>query len=135
MLDELATRDVPAAKHQAPALTPLEESRAVAAMEHRRRVEWLMTAEDATKSIDELLEDLVNRPAWHREAACRGVDRSEIFFPQRGSGRPAEALAYCERCTVRAQCLDTAVRLSEAVVGVWGGTSARERRGLRRGAA
>ena len=50
----------------------------------------------------------VRRELWQRDAECRGVD-PELFFPDRGA-RITEALAACERCTVRAECLDYALR-------------------------
>jgi WhiB family redox-sensing transcriptional regulator len=78
-----------------------------------------------------LLAELVNRPAWHFEAACRGRDPA-LFFPARGEGGPFAALAYCEGCSVRSQCLAAALEVPST--GVWGGTTGLERRGLRRGA-
>ena len=54
------------------------------------------------------LEELVNGPAWRRSAACRGAD-PDLFFPERGSHRPVEALAYCEECSVRSECLASAL--------------------------
>ena len=81
-------------------------------------------AAEGTKDIHEVLEELIDLKGWHRQAACRGAEHPEIFFPERGSGRPDDALSYCERCTVRAPCLGAALELSDhAVVGVWGGTS------------
>lgn len=73
------------------------------------------------------IEDLVARPAWHQEAACRGAD-PDLFFPERGQS-VAPARELCDRCPVRAECLD--VGLGERF-GIWGGTSERERRHLRR---
>jgi len=43
-----------------------------------------------------------------------------------------EALSYCCRCEVRAECLESAFALGQQAVGVWGGTSARERRDAKR---
>jgi Transcription factor WhiB len=45
-------------------------------------------------------------------------------------------MSYCTRCEVRLQCLEHALDLGQWSVGVWGGTSGRERtlarrRGLR----
>jgi hypothetical protein len=74
--------------HQAPTLTDLEVARADAAMTQRLTVEWLMSTEEAP-DFEVVLAELVNRPAWHRQAACRGVD-PELFFPERGQAtRPA----------------------------------------------
>ena len=63
---------------------------------------------------------------WRLHAACAGVD-PEVFLPTRGE-TPEEALSYCCRCEVRAECLEAAFDLGQQAVGVWGGTSARERR-------
>jgi len=59
----------------------------------------------------------------------RGLDPA-LFFPARGEGRPFAALAYCEACSVRSQCLAAALEVPST--GVWGGTTGLERRGLRR---
>lgn len=62
-------------------------------------------------------------------ATCRGAG-PDLFFPERGE-RTAPALAYCEGCSVRQECLEVEERF---VVGVWGGTTGRQRR-LHRGVA
>ena len=119
---------------QAPTLTPLEAARADAAMTERRNVEWMM-ASDETPDFEILLAELVNRPAWHRQAACRGVD-PDLFFPERGSRRYVEALAYCQDCPVRQECLASAFEFGERwTMSIWGGTTGRDRKGLRRGVA
>lgn len=70
----------------------------------------------------------VRRELWQRDAECRGVD-PELFFPDRGA-RITEALAACERCTVRAECLDYALRTHQDQ-GIWGGIPGRKLRRLR----
>jgi WhiB family transcriptional regulator, redox-sensing transcriptional regulator len=70
---------------------------------------------------------------WRTRAACAGVD-PEVFLTERGAS-PEPALAYCRRCEVRTECLEAALDLNQRAVGVWGGTSARERRDARRGGA
>lgn len=66
---------------------------------------------------------------WIRHAACRGVD-PDLFFPTRG-GDVRAAKKVCAGCEVRAECLDYA--LTEHLThGIFGGTSERERRRLRR---
>lgn len=73
----------------------------------------------------------VDEEGWRSQAACRGV-ATELFFP--GPDQPrraAEARAVCEGCPVAVQCLEFAVRTDQRW-GIWGETSERERRRLRR---
>lgn len=67
--------------------------------------------------------------SWQAKAACLEVE-PEIFFPERGGSSKA-ARSVCSRCEVRVQCLRYALRNREQF-GIWGGTSERERRKLRR---
>ena len=121
---------IDAAAHE-PTLSEVDEHRVEVKLAQRRRIESLMASEDMP-DIDELVEQFVNRPWWHRWAACRGLG-SELFFPERGTGRPLEALAYCDECRVRQQCLAEALSHADHYAqGVWGGTSGRERRQMRR---
>ncbi|HSP04945.1 MAG TPA: WhiB family transcriptional regulator [Acidimicrobiales bacterium] len=61
--------------------------------------------------------------------ACRGAD-PDLFFPDRGESlEPAKRI--CSECVVRDECLEHALASGERF-GVWGGTSERERRRLRR---
>ena len=72
--------------------------------------------------------------SWRDEAACVGVP-VDVFFP--GVGESIwEALELCLPCPVRAECLDWCLsNLSSHydMAGVWGGTSPRDRRAIRRG--
>lgn len=73
-------------------------------------------------------------PPWMRDAACRGMD-PELFFPEKGASWDVqEARGVCAGCPVRTECLTYAMDHTERH-GVWGGTSERERRRLRRGEA
>lgn len=66
--------------------------------------------------------------AFVDRGACRGEDQN-LFYPQLGeSAAPAKAL--CSECPVKAECLAWA--LAHEKQGIWGGTSERERRRLRR---
>ena len=68
---------------------------------------------------------------WQARAACSEVEVDpEIFFPERGGSSKA-ARAVCERCDVREKCLEYALNNKEQF-GIWGGTSERERRRLRK---
>jgi WhiB family redox-sensing transcriptional regulator len=66
---------------------------------------------------------------WQTHARCTEVD-PEIFFPERGGSSKA-ARQVCSQCSVRDQCLEYALNNKEQF-GIWGGTSERERRRLRR---
>lgn len=66
---------------------------------------------------------------WRQRAACRGMD-PDLFFPGRGDDA-REAKAVCATCCVVEQCLDYAVGAGIRM-GIWGATSERERRRLRR---
>jgi WhiB family redox-sensing transcriptional regulator len=67
-------------------------------------------------------------PRWQDQALCRGVD-PEVFFPTiGGTAIPAKSL-YCSGCPVSDPCLEAGLHEN---FGVWGGTSERERRKIRR---
>ena len=66
---------------------------------------------------------------WQTNARCTEVD-PEIFFPERG-GSSKNARAVCEKCAVKVDCLEYALNNKEQF-GIWGGTSERERRKIRR---
>jgi hypothetical protein len=85
------------------------------------------TSNERNATAEELLE-MIQRPGWWAQAACRGVG-VEIFFPHRGE-ETAEALAYCRRCSVTEQCRATADSLpyKSHTGGIWGGTTGRMRR-------
>jgi WhiB family transcriptional regulator, redox-sensing transcriptional regulator len=73
-----------------------------------------------------VLAELANRPAWQRQAACRQVG-IEIFFAERGRST-GPATAICDTCSVREECLGTALA-DPATQGIWSGLSQRGRRG------
>ena len=71
---------------------------------------------------------------WRDRAACRAVP-TEWFFPV---GRTADSVqqteaakAICRSCPVRESCLGFALETNQEV-GIWGGATEDERRGLRR---
>lgn len=86
---------------------------------------------DAVEIVDVVDEGLrvATREDWVADAACRGMN-AELFYPGRGDSTAA-ARAACASCPVSAQCLEYALRIGEKH-GIWGNTSERERRALRR---
>jgi WhiB family redox-sensing transcriptional regulator len=68
---------------------------------------------------------------WMDDAACRG--RTDVeFFPEVGyNGKAPKALALCNNCPVKDDCLDFALE-NNIEHGIWGGTNPRQRKQLRR---
>ena len=65
---------------------------------------------------------------WKHLGACVGKDR-DLFFPDSSRWGEVRAKAICESCDVRAQCMDYAIEFNE--VGIWGGTTERERKRIK----
>ena len=77
---------------------------------------------------------LLERPAWQKHAACRGLGpKGPVnFFPERGENqRPA--LAICATCPVHQECFNYAMEHGEHF-GIWSSTE-RQRRRIRKAAA
>ena len=73
--------------------------------------------------------DWTNVPDW-TGAACKAPGVEVNFFPGRGD-EADEAKAICAGCEMRDRCLDYALG-DRSLVGIWGGTSQRERARIRR---
>jgi WhiB family redox-sensing transcriptional regulator len=116
-------------REQAPTLSEFEEARAYAHTVGRVALESLMASEDMP-DVGALLAELISRPTWHARAACRGEDVS-TFILERGQSDKA-AQRVCASCPVRGECAGYAMADPE-LVGVWGGTSGRQRRAMREG--
>jgi len=68
---------------------------------------------------------------WRQDANCRGLSPS-LFFPERGESTK-HAMAVCAACTVAAECLAYGLTLrGREGAGIWGGTTERQRRNIRR---
>jgi len=88
---------------------------------------WVTPAQILARRAEQAASQFPDR--WLQDAACRGVE-TEVFFPERGDTmRHREAMSVCAGCPVRLDCL--AANINEGP-GVFGGTSAVERRRLRR---
>jgi|SRR6185503_15307936 len=66
---------------------------------------------------------------WEHRALCRRVN-PEVF---EDPAHEETALAICQRCPVRIQCLEYALNLTPAPEGVWGQTTFEERQKIKRG--
>lgn len=75
--------------------------------------------------------------AWRNHAACLEED-PELFFPEGESERYQRqidaALEVCGSCPVVDECLSYALEADQRT-GIWGGTTAEQRRRLRVGAS
>lgn len=90
--------------------------------------DYRLTALDLD-ALGGLLAELLRPPAWHRDAAC--LEHPEVtFFLDKGQSA-APALAVCAGCLAVENCKAYAVDTGQQA-GVWGGTSPRGRRALRR---
>lgn len=67
---------------------------------------------------------------WRESALCAQIDVGDIFYPELGqSGEDAKRI--CRICPVSQWCLNEALTADEWH-GIWGGTSPKERRRIRR---
>ncbi len=70
---------------------------------------------------------------WRARAACSGYPNT-LFFPvsdDAGDANVERAMAVCAACPVIEDCLEYALETNQRA-GIWGGTSERERKSLRR---
>jgi WhiB family redox-sensing transcriptional regulator len=71
----------------------------------------------------------MERDGWRSLAACKGAE-PDLWFPEPGEdARPA--LAVCDGCPVRRECLADALHAPEKF-GIWGGLPEVGRRAIRR---
>lgn len=69
--------------------------------------------------------------SWMKHALCKDHD-TELFYPETGeTAQSKKAIMICKGCSVRAECLYSALSSPETF-GVWGGYSYRGRRKLAR---
>jgi WhiB family transcriptional regulator, redox-sensing transcriptional regulator len=74
------------------------------------------------------LTSSLDAPAdWRAAAACREVDVEAFFAVDEASQQ--EAIAICETCPVRVECLEHAIAAREQY-GVWGGLREQDRKRL-----
>lgn len=73
---------------------------------------------------------------WRADANCVGL--ALAMFPEQGNGSTEQVLTefkrarrVCDNCTVQIECLRFALENDEQY-GMWGGTTPRQRRALKR---
>lgn len=80
--------------------------------------------------LEKLIGEIgVAQVGWMNRGACRGLDPN-LFFPiyEKDEAVPKEV---CSTCPVRIECLEYSLERREDH-GIWGGTTEKERRRLRR---
>lgn len=73
--------------------------------------------------------ELIEQP-WAADAACLGRGWDLHFAHPSDIARREAALALCQVCPVRIECLAHALEHDEAY-GIWGGKTERQRRAIR----
>lgn len=69
--------------------------------------------------------------SWRAKANCIGAN-VDMFFSKRTSDDGERALALCNSCTVKKECLQDAMRTETIRVGIRGGLTSYERDVLHR---
>lgn len=101
----------------------------------RANTDYRRQARNGERPAPVTLRAFEARPFWFSFASCRPeyADRPldqwvDMFFPSRGQSN-REAREICAECPARDACADHGL---DERHGVWGGTSEKERRRLRR---
>ena len=84
--------------------------------------------------VSKALKPIADQWEWQFEGACNGVETNDFFLEDdmRGAkkrNRQVNAIAICNTCPVKQQCLDHALNVPE-VYGVWGGMTEEQRHTL-----
>jgi WhiB family redox-sensing transcriptional regulator len=82
-------------------------------------------------AVSTALKPIADQWEWQFEGACNGADPESFFLDpgQRGDSkrsRERQAIAICNTCPVKKQCLDHALNVPE-MYGVWGGMTEENR--------
>jgi WhiB family redox-sensing transcriptional regulator len=82
-------------------------------------------------SVSTALKPIADQWSWQFEGACNGADPESFFLDpnQRGDSKRTKeqrAIAICNTCPVKKQCLEHALNVPE-VYGVWGGMTEENR--------
>lgn len=83
-------------------------------------------------SLSGLYERWGERPEWMARGACQGKPPALFFRDEEEDAGPAKEI--CSTCGVKAECLSYALIQSKDATdaGIWGGTTPKERRAMRR---
>lgn len=76
------------------------------------------------------LFDLLQPPAWHRDAACKEAPPEITWFPAHASDC-LPAVRVCRGCLAIGACREWALQQGSELKGIWGGLTQRDRQRLR----
>jgi WhiB family redox-sensing transcriptional regulator len=81
--------------------------------------------------VSKALKPIADNWEWQHQGACVDVDPESFFLEPNMRGkekrtREVTAIAICNTCPVKQQCLDHALKVPEAY-GVWGGMTEEQR--------
>jgi WhiB family redox-sensing transcriptional regulator len=87
-------------------------------------------------SVSTALKPVADNWEWQHQGACVDKDPESFFLEPNMRGkekrtREVNAVAICNTCPVKQQCLDHALKVPE-VYGVWGGMTEEQRHILAR---
>ena len=87
-------------------------------------------------AVSKALKPVADNWEWQFEGACNGIETDDFFLEDNMRGktkktREVNAIAICNTCLVKQQCLDHALSVPE-VYGVWGGMTEEQRHLLAR---
>ena len=82
--------------------------------------------------VNRRLDPVYDLWEWQFDGACRSVDPESFFleYNERGVSKKKKelkAVALCNTCPVKDQCLEHALKVPE-MYGVWGGMTEEQRR-------
>lgn len=81
--------------------------------------------------VSKYLKPVHDRWEWQYQGACVGADTEQFFLDYNLRGpakrkKEKQAIAFCNTCPVKLQCLEHALNTPE-VYGVWGGMTEEQR--------
>jgi len=106
----------------------------VAILPHRGHQDTVsIRSHQASNGLSDDSKGGINEENWRTFANCRGID-TNLFFPVRGDsgGSIGKARALCLKCPVKRRCLVVALEQEPDSFGIFGGTTAKGRRVIRR---
>lgn len=81
--------------------------------------------------VKDFMQRVYDVDSWQEDGDCYGTFELAFFYSRESPNPEHLALAYCDWCPVKMECLVFAL-VTNQQMGVWGGVSATQRRKLRR---